>query len=434
MKFEELSQSAQKSYGNFNIGMGLAGDESTHEAISALENYDGTIVYSSDPAVSHIPPKIISVANIAQFKAMVGVPDHVADDLFEIPAQLDAPLMSMISEATDHKTLSESLSFEQIKTIKDVATIYTLSNSERVKEYETIINKVAFPGKVAYFASPDDHIVDKPIVILGPDPVVWNYPNIIIKPGGSISVQTEFRINCSKYITEESPSLAAEVGGVDKKISCTFPDYPTPGTPGQDAGIGKKGDRGTDGKEHKDNNTKGCPWVCDNAAGDGGQGKVGGTGTDATPGGNDGLDQKPFYMTVRDIITGNLYVYAGGGNGQDGGKGGNGGPGGPGGDPGTPNTHACTAAAKTGPQGQGGPGGKGGKAGNGGKGNIVLILYASIEGDTQGINVGGKAGNVGGGGKYGAGNPDGDPGHNGDKGTDGTAAQFTIKPAPPNLF
>lgn len=86
-----------------------------------------------------------------------------------------------------------------VSSIKPRIVLITL-----IKDIEAIIGKsqvdsMNYPA-VAYFASPNDLVIDKVInVDVEKMPVVWNYDNITFKSGGSINVTGNypFKINCN---------------------------------------------------------------------------------------------------------------------------------------------------------------------------------------------------------------------------------------------
>ena len=135
-------------------------------------------------------------------------------------------------------------------------------------------------------------------------------------------------------------------------------------------GVGDKGKKGDDGKNHWDSGS--TQNVCDTAPKNGGQGGDGKT-PDTAPKAQDG---RPAAIITQNLglCRGEIIIHYGAGDGQKGSKGGTGGDGGPGGDPGTCPS-GCTAA-KTGDQGVGGKGGNGGEGGNGGVTGLITIFYA----------------------------------------------------------
>ena len=434
MTFEELDPEAQNNYAAVNNRMGLSHDFSSHGPIESQAGVP--LVFSADPLESHVPPKIISVASIAQMNDMLGVPDHFPDEHIEGPEPLEQRVQFHLSNVGSTNELWSKLTESDIKNVKTAARTYILGNSERVKEYEPLINALMFPAKIAYFACPDDYIIKGPVVVKksGSTPIYWCYNNIIIEPGGSITSEAEdFKIDCNNFKTVSA--AASEYGleaGTDYKIDISVAGYTKAAPDGTDAGQGNQGPKGDNAVEKQDMGTKGCPWTCVSQAKDGKPGLIGGNGTPGSPGGR-GQDQGTFTMTVKQVITGQLIITVGGGNGQDAGRGGNGGPGGPGGFPGDVGVHAaCTTKANQGPQGPGGNGAKGGKGGDGGDGNVVTIFYTSIEGGVQPNYVGGLPGNPGKGGAVGPGIPAGGSDGVGDPGGNGKIVKISLKQLPTN--
>lgn len=430
MPFESLDPEAQKNYAAVNIRLGLPPDFYSHEG--GLESTgDGPIILSSDPLQSHIAPKIITVASIAQLNDLVGISDHLPDDHIDAPPPPSDKLLEHLSNSNSINELWSGLTEADISNIRQAATVFVLGNSERVKEYEPLINTALFPSRIAYFASSDPFIINEKIVVKGTAPVLWNYDKIIMEPGGSIVSEAEdFKIECNNFVTVSPQSkngYESADPGTDFVIDISVAGYDKAAPDGQDAKPGPQGPPGDGAVEKQDMGVKGCPWVCVTQAQNGKPGIKGGDGTPGSPGGR-GQNQGTFTMTVKQAITGKLIIIAGGGNGQDGGKGGNGGDGGPGGLPGDVGTHgACTTKANQGPQGPGGRGAIGGKAGDGGDGNVVTIYYTSLQGGVEPKKVGGLPGNPGKGGTEGGGIPPGGSDGNGGTGINGKPSDIIVK-------
>jgi len=428
MPFESLDPEAQKNYAAVNIRLGLPPDFSSHQG--GLESGgDGPLVLSSDPLESHIKPKVISVASIAQMNEMLGIPDDYPDDRIEGPPSLTESLRNHLSNSKSTHELWNGLTETDVSNIRKAATVFVLGNSERVKEYQPLIDPLFFPTNVAYFASPEPFIIKDKILVTGKTPVVWNYDKIIMEPGGSIVSEAEdFKINCNNFTTSPQPKDGYEATdpGTDLVIKISVAGYTKAAPDGIDAQPGTTGTKGANGVEFQNIVGPNCPWTCDPQPQNGNQGGPGGAGSPGSPGGR-GQNQGTFTMTVKQAITGKLIIIAGGGNGQDGGKGGKGGDGGPGGPPGDVGVHEKCTKANQGPQGKGGKGAQGGKAGDGGDGNVVTIYYTNQPVGVDERIVLGLPGDPGIGGAEGAGNPPGGSDGNGGPGKPGKAPNFNVK-------
>jgi len=182
MPNNELTHDQKKNYAAVNKKFGIDDLESTYRP----EEYAGKpLTFSADPAQSDIPPRLITVQTIADLKALTGNPPDRDDTDIDYPAD------------------SGSCTEEQIKAnLPKAARAYVLGNPEKVNTYEPLINAQMFPMSVAYFAATTPYIIDKPVVITGPGPVAWNYPNIVFKPGGNITADVDFTINCTTMSKE----------------------------------------------------------------------------------------------------------------------------------------------------------------------------------------------------------------------------------------
>ena len=73
MSFKNLNPQQQNRFASTNKKLGLQEEEATHGTIDHPKGK--TIVYSSDPNESDVPPKLVTVNSIQEFKKMVGMDD-----------------------------------------------------------------------------------------------------------------------------------------------------------------------------------------------------------------------------------------------------------------------------------------------------------------------------------------------------------------------
>ncbi len=182
MSNNDLTDEQKTNYAAVNKKFGLDDVESTYQP----QEYTGkSLTFSADPAQSDIPPRLITVQSIADLKALIGNAADRDDTDIDYPAEI-----SHCSE-------------DQIKTnLPKAARAYVLGKPEKVKDYEPLINAQMFPMSVAYFAAATPYIIDQPVVVTGPVPVAWNYPDIIFKSGGAINADVDFTINCTTMSKE----------------------------------------------------------------------------------------------------------------------------------------------------------------------------------------------------------------------------------------
>ncbi len=367
------------------------------------KDYEGGLVLSYDKNESHIPPFYIVAQDVAHLKELCGMKDEVyteagRENLHHIP-----PAVSAIGYTITHKFdahLCKALS------------AYVFGNSNLVKSYEDVINKLRFPMRIAVFTGQSITVSPgHPLILKGTDehPFAAVYDTVTIENGGQIKTEGPGKVSATTINSQTSTEMLANASSPVNFLSLGG-DGGSGGS-GGNGGIGTTGPTGSASKSGKSS--------CDTPAGKGGTGGIGGTGSNGNPGGNGGDAGEVNYSTQ--TLNGNFIAGSIGGNGGDGGNGGNGGQGGPGGPGGASSDHCGGGAQGNG--GNGGPGGDGGNGGNGGNGGKVYINYAAgtatITTSPQKAN-GGNGGNGGQGGEGGDGSSKGHPGQGGKAGTGGT--------------
>jgi hypothetical protein len=405
MSFKSLSESHQKAFAATNEKLGLGSDEATHGAVDHPK--DKTVVYSTDPLLSDVPPKLITVNSIEDWKKMTGfdVGESSEDPVTHDHSDLKVQALSVSSSTAQAKSLNLSKSdytAEDKTMLRKAAQEYVTGGASTMKDLVPHINSALFPIEAAVFSSSDTKV--GPVSIESPDgkPVVWNYPTVEMGPAGKINVMTDFVMNTS--------TLESRVGaGGDLPINNTPAPYTTDATAGQTSpppSIAGGGSSGTQAAS----TSKGCPIVCTLQPGDGHPGEKGPDGGDGNPG-SPGGTMSAVTITINEALTGQIMISASGGNGQNGGAGATGTAGGAGGPAGFQPT-TCSPA-NVGTQGAGGAGGVGGNGGDGGAvGAIIIKIPATMAQPTVNItSAGGKGGNNGASAQGGAGKPSGQPGN-----------------------
>lgn len=174
-----LSDEQKMKFAAVNAKFGLGPEESSYDAAA----YQGkALVFSSDPNQSDVPPHMVSAATIAELKNLMGNPVEPDDSNVNYPPPFEP---EQPGKETEYKAL-----------LKQAAQAYLLGKPEKVADYEATLNQRMFPMNVAYFASTQDLNIGQLITVSGPDPIVWNYGNIVFMPGGSVNVETELTIYC----------------------------------------------------------------------------------------------------------------------------------------------------------------------------------------------------------------------------------------------
>ncbi|OZG72735.1 hypothetical protein BTA51_14525 [Hahella sp. CCB-MM4] len=200
---DKLSDTEAKAFADVNQRLGMGANETTFCQDHIMSKGSGPVHMSSDPLASHIPPKIIPVASIADMNKLVGIPDTNDDSHVEYPEPARQEHLNLLKSANSTDEFHRSVTPEMHENIRKAATAYVLGNSSKVKDYEPLINARMFPGKVAAFVADDIVITaDNPLIIKPGDPQVHNYGTITVKPGGYIQVSENATINCQQFIME----------------------------------------------------------------------------------------------------------------------------------------------------------------------------------------------------------------------------------------
>lgn len=376
MSFKDLSKERQELYMMTNKRLGLSAEECTHEQIDHPEGK--TIVYSSDPKESDVPPKLITVNSIEEMKKLVAttLPDK---DVKEPNESLALEKPGTVNEV------------ERVGAIFDAAKGFVYGNSEKLNKYSKTINETFFPTKVALFASTDTKVIDGNAVIKSRNGEVvhWHYPEVVMGPNAKIIQESDFILETDELVSKIGPDGNLVINNTPPPYDKAAPDGSTPGTAGT-AGPGTPGTSASNDKK------KGCPVECTKAPGNGIDGDDGENGGPGSPG-SKGRPMSSLTVTITKKLTGKIIIKAAGGDGQNGGNGGKGGDGQKGGPPGSC-PEGCTPANK----GADGKGGKGGMGGNGGDGGDVGQIIIKIPHDMKQPDVdiqpdpkGGKPGSNG---------------------------------------
>lgn len=194
--------------------LGLKPTDLIHDDTLDTGATPGPTILSADPSESHIPPIMVPVKDIAEFKKMKGIPDEhykqkqYSDRTIDYPPELPPQRAAMASKAADGCDLEYQLEPEEHENIKKAAQAYVLGNSEKIKHYEPAINKLMFPAQIAAFTG--DAIVvrkGKPLIIKpGKNPnntVALNYAKITVEKGGQIIVEANADITTQVFICED---------------------------------------------------------------------------------------------------------------------------------------------------------------------------------------------------------------------------------------
>lgn len=205
-EFEALSDDQKQAFRGRMASMGLAPEALNHEGTLVTGATPGPTILSGDPAVSHVPPTLVTVNSIAEMKALHGVPDEhytargVADVAVDYPDELPQHRMMLTDTAPDICALRDSLQPEEQDQIAKAAQAYVLGNSEKVGAYESLINAAMFPTEIALI-NIESVVVSpgSPLIITGPKPISANYGTITVEPGGQIIIETQTSLTAQRF-------------------------------------------------------------------------------------------------------------------------------------------------------------------------------------------------------------------------------------------
>ena len=201
--------SPQEKFATVLAKFGLSADSLTAQSIRTGDR-PGGFVLSSDPEASHLPPTMVQVRDIAHLKELGGTPDShytsgtYSDKAIRYPAPLSDATRQLLQSAKDKCELEFHLKGESYADIATAAQAYVHGNSEKVKDYEPVINALHFPSQVAVFAVNDVVVqAGSPLVFAPGDPSTLSCSSLTVEPGGQVIVQENVTIN-SQQTTVQS--------------------------------------------------------------------------------------------------------------------------------------------------------------------------------------------------------------------------------------
>lgn len=194
-----LTAEQQANYASVNQRFGLEALAGTYDLI---EHTGTNLFFSGDALQSSIVPKLISVDSIAEMNRLIGSPDTGDDSSIEYPDAFPADKSDLLAKVNSKQALLNLIDDQIRANLGKAARAYVTGNPAKVAAYEPLINAMFFPMHIAYFAAPQTLVVDHQITVTGSIPVVWNYPEIIFKNGGSITADVDFTINCNSMSKE----------------------------------------------------------------------------------------------------------------------------------------------------------------------------------------------------------------------------------------
>lgn len=168
----------------------------------------GKAVLSGHPdGGADIPGEVRTVKDIAEMKYLGGVPDYhytqekLGDSHIDYPPPPPkAALAAVQAHAGDVCKLQDALDPDTLAMVPRASRAYLTGNSHKVKDWEPIINALAFPQDGTVVNAGDVVVAaGNPLVINGPGPVAYNANSITVEPGGQILVNTEVTFNVGVF-------------------------------------------------------------------------------------------------------------------------------------------------------------------------------------------------------------------------------------------
>jgi hypothetical protein len=200
-----LTQEQKNKFARVIERLGLAADAHVkqYEALKEAQSKKKNLVFSSDPIGSDVPPLYVSVGSVAEFKSKIGVEDGEDDSHIEYPPRMEALHADLLKTATSKGDLLSKMDETMANNMRKAAHAYVMGDSRKVMEYEPLINKIMFPGKIAVFAGGElDIPAGQTYTIQGDDPVVWNYEIIKEGQGSEIKITTMATVTSQYFIQQ----------------------------------------------------------------------------------------------------------------------------------------------------------------------------------------------------------------------------------------
>ncbi|MGK5052058.1 hypothetical protein [Janthinobacterium sp. RB2P8] len=434
-QFKDLSS---EQVAKFNARCAQLGvDPSKIQGSVTTAGAEGGLHCGHPGANSTFPPaNILKLDNVAQLKALSACNDEdyvrglESDAHVKYPqpvADLELPLLS--SYGSDLTLIENFMTEAQKETVVQALHAYLVGNSNKVKDYEPIINAIHFPMSLAVYAAQDITITAANPLVLNSDQIgLYNFGVVTVEPGGSIQVLTAAQMD-SQVFNGQTAMRANADGTATASVVPTINFKGANGSNGTDGTAGTNGGNGGNAKQGSPSSNN-CDCnnpspVAATASGNGTAGSSGTRGADGSISGN-----SVFSLGA---ISGPIQVTYVGGVGGNGGAGMAGGSGGNGGNAAGAAASPCNNSYAGTPSGNGANGGNGGNGGNGANGPNVTIYYTSITSDTT-FSIDTSSIAAGSGGAAGAGGAAGTGGTGGGTaGTPGTAGAPGITGSPGTL-
>jgi hypothetical protein len=188
---------------NQRLGLPADAHETHHEKIVAAQSKKTELVFSADPLESDVPPIHVMVGSIAEFKKLVGTEDDKDDSHIQYPEEYPEEHQRLVDTATSKGDLLAKMDERFSQNLKKAAYAYVMGNSKKVAKYESAMNAIMFPGRIAVFTGHELQVPDgQRYRIQGDEPVLWNFGVIKVGKDSEIKISTMVMINSQIFIQE----------------------------------------------------------------------------------------------------------------------------------------------------------------------------------------------------------------------------------------
>lgn len=179
----------------------------THDGTLTPADFGGNLTISADPDKSDIQPVHVPFTSMAHLKQLVGVPDEQyqtaphADHTVPYPEPLPQDRGAFLRQSQNICDLRYHLTANEHQTLVTAARAYVYGNSDKVKDYEDLLDAHFTPGTLAFFAAATLDIPDGQTVTLAPGgPAVLNFGTITVHGSGQLIVQEQVSVTAQQFI------------------------------------------------------------------------------------------------------------------------------------------------------------------------------------------------------------------------------------------
>lgn len=166
------------------------------------KTHSGPITLSADPAISSIPPHMVTITSLDELKRLAGNPDaDYENGIMTAHHAIQEPWPAELNGKT-----RKELTAEQNRRIHAAYIAYVYGNSKLHASYKTIIEQHYYPQDFAVFAAEDVCIdANNSPFIISTDSA-HNYGTVTICEGGSIKFEANAVMNVQVMVKSTATS------------------------------------------------------------------------------------------------------------------------------------------------------------------------------------------------------------------------------------